>query len=289
MSDDQGTGIPRAIGLLWGIDDRPAKGPRPALTIRGIVEAAVEVADTEGVGALTMARIASQLGFTTMSLYRYVATKDELLMLVVDAATGPPPAITDAGRDWRASLTTWARTIRDAYQRRPWITQIPILGPPLGPNSLGYLDLGLAALAETGLSEEEKASTVLLLSGFVRNTVALAGDLERAEAARPTVTYGRMVAALIDEASHPALHRAVESGIFDDEEGYGEAEFTFGLDRILDGVGALVAERAAADGTVAARRRAVQDGKQAARDKKQAAREVRDAARVSRRGDRPRT
>jgi AcrR family transcriptional regulator len=260
MSDDDPvTSIPRAIGLLWGIDTRPAKGPRPSLTIERIVEAAVEVADTEGVAALSMARIANQLGFTTMSLYRYVASKDELLMLVVDAATGPPPYVPDAGADWRRDLDWWARSTRDAYLRHPWITQIPILGPPLGPNALGYLDLGLAALSATGLAEDEKAGTILLISGFVRDTVSLAGDLAAAEAARPAATYGRMVAALINAASHPALHRAVESGIFDDEEGYGEAEFRFGLDRILDGVGVLVDERAASA------RSAARDARSAAR------------------------
>jgi AcrR family transcriptional regulator len=249
MSDETpatGSGVPRAIGLLWGIDERPTRGPRPTLTIDAIVDAAVAVADTEGVTALSMARIAGQLGYTTMSLYRYVASKDELLMLITDAATGPPPDIEDPGADWRADLTRWAWAIHTAYGRHPWVVQIPILGPPLGPNNVGYLEAGLAALAGTGLTEQEKANTVLLLSGFVRNTVSLAGDLAEAEAEMeaPPLRYGQLLAQVVDATTHPAVHRAIESGIFDDDEGYGDAEFVFGLERVLDGIAALVEARA---------------------------------------------
>jgi AcrR family transcriptional regulator len=251
MSDDVGKGpdLPRAIGLLWGIDDRPAKGPRPGLTVERIVAAAVEVADAEGVGALSMARIAQQVGFTTMSLYRYVASKDELLMLVTDAALGPPPALPDAGTSWRRDLETWARAMQASYQRHPWVVHIPILGLPLGPNTVGYLDRGLAALSTTGLTEQEKASAVLLLSGFVRNTTSLAGDLARAQPNWVAVDYGRLLATVIDGDSHPALDRAARSGVFDDDEGYGDADFTFGLERILDGIHTLVEVRAG-DGPV---------------------------------------
>jgi AcrR family transcriptional regulator len=244
-----GLGIPRSLELLWGLGGRTPKGPRPALSIGRIIEAATEVADAEGVGALSMARIASQVGFTTMSLYRYVAGKDELLMLMADAATGLPPDIADLGKDWRADLETWAWGLLDAYRRHPWVVQIPISGPPLGPNALALMDFCLQALSGTGLTEQEKASTVLLLAGFVRNEASLLRDLVQAEQAQlkatggTPVAYGRQLDALIDERSHPALHRAVVSGIFDDEDGYGDADFAFGLARVLDGIEALVKSR----------------------------------------------
>ena len=125
-----------------------------------------------------MARIAKELGVGTMSLYRYVASKDELLTTMVDTALGapPPPA---AGEDWRAGLTRWAVGVRTAYRGNPWSLRVPISGPPLGPNNVAWLDNALAAMAGTPLSEQEKLSCVLLVSGFVRNDVDAGPRLRR--------------------------------------------------------------------------------------------------------------
>ena len=102
----------RSIELLWGVEPtRPSRGPKPGLTIDGIVAAALDLADREGLGALSMARIAKELGFTTMSLYRYVQSKAELLMLISDASVGPAPDMAGIV-DWRDGLTRWARASR---------------------------------------------------------------------------------------------------------------------------------------------------------------------------------
>ena len=97
---------------------------------------------TEGIGALSMTRVAAELGVGTMSLYRYVAAKDELLTLMVDGALGaPPPA--PPGEDWRAGLSRWAVGVRAAYQRHPWALRVPISAPPLGPNNVAWLENAL--------------------------------------------------------------------------------------------------------------------------------------------------
>ncbi len=241
MSDDDNDNlIPPSIELAWGRRRRPTRGPKPGLTLDRIVAAGIEVARTEGVGALSMTRVAAELGVGTMSLYRYVASKDELLTLMVDSAVGtPPPAPTD--EDWRAGLTRWAVGVRGAYQRHPWALRVPISAPPLGPNNVAWLENALRALRGTPLSEQHKLSTVLLVSGFVRNDVTLDLDLAAGAGGQQVMpTYARMLGALIEGGDFPALADAVASGALEDEDDP-DSEFEFGLARILDGVAALIA------------------------------------------------
>lgn len=82
--------LPRSIALAWGIAANPQRGPKREMSVERIVEAAVELADAEGIGAVSMAAVAKRLGFTPMSLYRYVTAKDDLLLLMQDEATGVP-------------------------------------------------------------------------------------------------------------------------------------------------------------------------------------------------------
>ena len=82
-------GLPPVIELAWGLRERPGRGTRRGLSLERVVAAGIKVALTEGIGALSMARVAAELGAATMSLYRYVAAKDELLTLMVDTALGP--------------------------------------------------------------------------------------------------------------------------------------------------------------------------------------------------------
>ena len=242
MSDDDL--LPPAIELAWGRRRRPARGPKPGLTLEQIVAAGIKVAITEGIGALSMTRVAAELGVGTMSLYRYVTAKDELLTLMVDSALGSPPQAPRA-EDWRAGLIRWAVGVRTAYQRHPWALRVPISSPPLGPNNVAWLENALEALGPTPLSEQEKLSTVLLVSGFVRNDVTMDFDLTAGAAAagaaggRVMPTYARMLASLIEQGEFPALEDAIASGALGDEDDP-DSEFEFGLERILDGVAALI-------------------------------------------------
>ena len=258
------SGLPRGLELLWGVGTVGARGPRPGLTVGGIVEAAVAIADADGIGGVSMASVAQALGFTTMSLYRYVTSKDELLVLMLDGAMGPPPEVPGFGHDWRADLAAWARAESDQMLAHPWVLHVPIAGPVMTPNQLGWLELGLRALARTPLSEDEKANLVLLLSGFVRNEAVLRQELAASEQRIRETTgverpkYGAMMATLVDGEQLPHLMKVIEAGVFDDEGGYGDAEFEFGLERMLDGFGVLIDRRSGA-------RRAAQRARKAAR------------------------
>jgi AcrR family transcriptional regulator len=252
MDDDSGAGLPASIEAAWGLRERPSKGPKPGLSLQRIVDAAVKVAASEGLAAVSMSRVAADLGASTMSLYRYVAAKDELLALMLDASAGPPPAAPAPDEGWREGLSRWARAELDAHRRHPWGLRIPISGPPATPNQVAWLERGLRCLRDTGLAEGEKLSVMLLLTGYVRNWATLEADLAEAarasgssvEAAMPG--YGRMLAKLTDAEGFPALHAVIAAGVFDEPEvpEDPDAEFAFGLERVLDGIDALVRARA---------------------------------------------
>ena len=123
---------------------------------------------------------------------------------------------------------------------------MPISAPPLGPNNVTWLEEALRSVSHTPLSEPEKLSTVLLVSGFVRNDATLTADLAAAAAGGTNLTAvdadPGMLSLLTEASRFPALHRAISSGALDDDENP-DVEFWFGLQRILDGVAVLIGDR----------------------------------------------
>lgn len=236
--------LPRSIASAWGLGGRPSRGPKPGLSLERIVAAAVEVARTEGLAAVSMARVATELGASTMSLYRYVTAKDELLALMADAALGPPSSPAEPQEGWRDGCRRWAWECHDRYRQHPWVLQIPIQGPPMTPNQVAWLDDGLRALRDTGLAEHEKASVVLLLSGYVRNEAVLTADLTAAHPPSQDIMAGyvQLLRTVTDARDYPALHATLDAGVFDTADDP-DIEFEFGLERILDGVEVLVRDR----------------------------------------------
>jgi AcrR family transcriptional regulator len=250
--------LPGSVAAAWGVRERPHKGPKPGLSLGRIVEAAVRVADTEGLDAVSMGRVAAELGTAPMSLYRHVSAKEELLTLMVDAAWGPAPGGPEPdgqalggpepGEGWRAGLARWAWALRVGARRHPWVVRIPLSGLPIMPNEVAWFENALACLAGTGLSEARKASVIVLLAGYVRNQARTGADIEaaiRASGLTPSqwmASYPRMLAELADPARFPALTRFIAAGVFEADDGPDD-EFIFGLDRILDGVAVLIEAR----------------------------------------------
>ena len=122
-------------------------GRRPRCTRDDIAAAAIRIADDEGIDAVSMRRLAAELDVGTMTLYHYIATKDELLTLVFDGMMGEValPLGTELPDDWRAALTVIARRSRDAMRRHPWILDITD-DPPIGPNAVRHFDQSLQAV-----------------------------------------------------------------------------------------------------------------------------------------------
>ena len=245
--------IPGSVAAAWGVRQRPHKGPKPGLSLGRIVDAAVQVADAEGLDAVSMGRVAAELGTAPMSLYRHVSAKEELLTLMVDAAWGPAPDGPALGEGWRAGLSRWAWTLRAGARRHPWVVRIPLNGLPIMPNEVAWFENALACLAGTGLSEERKASVIMLLAGYVRTLATTEADIEaaiRTSGLAPMewmASYPRMLAELADPVRFPALARFIAAGVFEAEDGPDD-EFIFGLNRILDGVAALI-DRARENGS----------------------------------------
>ncbi|HTU86127.1 MAG TPA: TetR/AcrR family transcriptional regulator [Solirubrobacteraceae bacterium] len=235
--------IPASLAAAWGRRERPSRGPKPSLSLERIVEAGVHVASTEGLPAVSMARVAHELGTATMSLYRYVASKDELLMLMVDAAAGPPPAI-DPADGWRAALSRWTWAYHEQLNRHPWVVRVPISGPPTTPNQVAWMEAALWSVRDTDLPEEEKASVLLMMSGYVRNEATLTAELTSAEFLSDEAmrSYSGLLRTLTDPDRFPALYAVLDAGVFDRADPP-EKEFGFGLERILDGIEVLVKAR----------------------------------------------
>jgi AcrR family transcriptional regulator len=241
--------MPAVLAAAWGLRTRPGKGPKPGLTLDRIVAAGVQVAAKEGLGAVSMGRVATELGAATMALYRYVAAKNELLDLMVDAAIGPPPPMPpDEG--WRDGLLRFARTHLGILRRQPWILRVPITSPPLTPNQVGWMDHGLAVLAGTTLEEHEKLSTIMTVSGITRNWALLTADITAAAQASGTtadeamLSYGQLLGKLVDPRRFPAIGRLLATGILDMPDETPDTDFEFGLARVLDGIAALMDRRA---------------------------------------------
>ena len=225
---------------------------KPGLSLEDIVEAAIGLADAEGLGAVSMARVAKELGFTTMSLYRYVTSKDELLQLMWNASAQGAEELVLEGKNWRSRLLMWAIVQREMLDRHPWITQMPMAAPPLAPNSLTFVERGLATMDGTSLAEADKLRVIGLISSYTLSEARMAHDAVRAAAqARaaerddqpaPLWSFEELLRELVDENKYPRLYRiAWSAGIGDSPSGFEERqEFLFGLDRILDGVQALI-------------------------------------------------
>ncbi len=256
--------LPPGLDLLWGRRERGRRGPKPGLSVDAIVDAAVRVADTAGLDAVSMARVAKELGFTTMSLYRYVTSKDELLQLMWNASAHGAESLVLTGDGWRDRLRQWALIQREMMDRHPWITQMPMAAPPLAPNSLTFVERGLETLERTGLPDGDKIRVIGLISSYALSEGRMAHDAARAAAAAQAAadtagvpaapaSFEQLLRQLVDEKSYPILHRlAWSASIGDAPSGMDEAaEFQFGLDCILDGVQKLIDRHA--DGRSAGR------------------------------------
>jgi AcrR family transcriptional regulator len=234
--------LPESLRRLWGVSAVDARGTRQALSVERVVAAAIAVADEHGLAAVSMSRVAEQLGASTMALYRHVASKEELLTLMVDGAAGPPPKLPlDAG--WRPATEAWARAL--ARVSRGWVIEIPISGPPIGPNSVAWTETGLRALRDSGLDPLQRLAVVTTLSGYVRQHAALLQSMSVQTGGRPQreveLEWRQTVGRLIDPQRFPELSSvlALWASYPQGDDPEGDPDFDFGLSCILEGVARL--------------------------------------------------
>lgn len=244
----------RTMALLWGMQKRPTRGPKPGLSVKEIVGAAVEVADADGLAALSMRRVAEKLGFTTMSLYRYVPGKAELIDVMLDVTMGEAigPDGVDVG--WRESLEQIARRNLELYRRHLWMLQVVAISrPPLGPNVIAKYDHELRAVDGIGLTDIEMDSVLTLVLGYVEGAARRAVDASQAEkrTGKTDDEWWSATAPLLEKVfdanRYPTAARVGAAAGVAYEAAYDpEQAFEFGLRRVLDGIEALLGERSAA-------------------------------------------
>ncbi|MFC4587634.1 TetR/AcrR family transcriptional regulator [Sphaerisporangium corydalis] len=259
--------VQRTMALLWRTagpgDPRTAPGPKPALSVDMIVDAAIAVADAEGMSSLSMRAVGERLGRTAMALYTYVPSKGELVDLMYDRALAELPRGYDGEAGWRAALTRWAGDGWAFYLRHPWVLQVSQARPVLGPNEYVMMETLLGVLRGTGLGAPVVRRLVGTLIYFVRGTVQPVAEARQAATATgvPDQEWwdGRsaqiaqvapdfaerfpMVVWLGTEGASPLGDEADEP-CPDDDRPYMEAEaektFQAGLTVLLDGIEAAM-------------------------------------------------
>jgi AcrR family transcriptional regulator len=167
--------------VIWARPERTGRGPKPAYTRADIAAAAVRVADAEGLDALSMRRVAGELGCGTMSLYNYVPRKEDLYELMIDAI-GAEHDIREPSGDWRADMLRNARETRAIMHRHTWVPRLMSGVYGFSPNSLRYLEHCLDCLEPLDLPNGAKMELVALLNAVV--TTYVANEIATAERTR---------------------------------------------------------------------------------------------------------
>lgn len=277
-TENPGSALPAAVQRLWETPQPGRRGPKPALSVERIVAAAVEIADAEGLTAVSMARVADRLGYTPMALYRHISGKDELLAQMTDAIVPDPPELRP-GAGWRAYLEVWVRAQIEMIDARPWYLDLPVAASVPGPRRLHWIDRALGALEELDLSPDEKFAIIGMLATHVLGegtarvstrraalaSVRASGDVpdgtpdeeldpDAVRAADPYADFGALLARVARPADYPAVFRLFSStgtptmtgpgvAAADHEDGGGLDDVAFSVGVLLDGIEAYVARK----------------------------------------------
>jgi AcrR family transcriptional regulator len=225
---------------LWERLAGPGRGPRPGLTHQQIAAAAVEIADAEGLNAVSMRRLAERLGVATMGLYRYVTGKDEIYELMLDAVIAEI-ALPDG--DWREVAGAYARQFRALGLRHPWIIQAFARVPAsLSPNSAAIAEHALASVDGLGADVDTMMAVFGAVSSFARGAVftevAQREVLERQgweSEDDVRLAYRPWVRWMLESGRYPVLSRYIVEGSNEDDADW---QFEFGLECVLDGISA---------------------------------------------------
>lgn len=248
MSDDE---LPRALAVAWGMYEAPARGPKREMSHERIVEAAIEIADRDGLGAVTMARVAEALGFTTMSLYRYLAGKDELLALMQDEAGWFDGALAVDADDWQQGLRDFAAIVTTVYRRHPWLVDLPTsVTQVLMPNSLTVADAAMRAMRTLPLPPPERQGVLLLVTLVVRAFIGMQRDLvQQGQDYPPGPATVDLMNEVVTTARFPDLAPMVRSGLYLGLDASDDVDdLQYALDVVLEGLAGRAGRFAASGG-----------------------------------------
>lgn len=262
MAETSSSDPRRTMTLLWGEPEAPTRGPKPGVTAAQVVATAIELADAEGIDAVSMRKIGEKLGRSAMSLYTYVPSKVELHDLMRDAVLGEVAGPLDRAGGWRPAVEAWARTLWAHYERHPWVLHLGPSRPTLGPNETAASEAALHLFDGIGLTGLEMARAMGAVWSYVAGAAKGVFDA-RAAATTSGVSddeWWQVRVPLLEELvpdhdqRFPLLARLAGEQAFDqpdrapdDDTPYLERDvldtFEFGLQRLLDGIEAFVAGR----------------------------------------------
>jgi len=234
-------------GVIWNRPERATRGPVPSLSRRQIAGAAVSLADTRGIEAVSMRTLAVELGVGATSLYRYVARRDELIELMVDAVMGDDLHF-DVQGNWRQDLRSFAHGLRAMILRHPWMT-VPSAGlRNFGPNTADCYEQVLGTVVDLGLEIDDMLVMVETLDAYVRGRVL--EELSEQEAVRRSgldheqwmQTQVPYIESLINSGRYPILTRVVFDAQAPHDPDRLAHGFDLGLERVLDGLATMVTE-----------------------------------------------
>ncbi|MFC8830848.1 TetR/AcrR family transcriptional regulator C-terminal domain-containing protein [Streptomyces sp. NPDC057137] len=242
-------GLVRAVPGVGTVVAEPDRGPGAApgegLSRERVVRAAIALADAEGLGALSMRRVATEFGTSTMALYRHVPSKGELVILMSEAVFGGAPSGPEPV-GWRARLTREIRWLWTQYERHPWLARAMagLTRPMVSPHAMSYTERVLTILRGLGLTPHGMIHTHLALFGYAQG-LAMAVELESQARQDTGMTAEEWMAAgetrpdsVRFTNDYPVMSTLFGDGEFDLELG---TLFDFGLERMLDGVESLIA------------------------------------------------
>ncbi|WP_026414506.1 TetR/AcrR family transcriptional regulator [Actinomadura oligospora] len=232
--------LPPGLALAWGLPTKTSKlGRPPSQTVEQVVEAAIDLADTEGFAALSMPKLAKKLGLTANAIYRYVRSRDELLVLVAETGWGPAPDLVSGADRWRTAATTWTQAVIDRCDVHPWLVDLPVRGAPMTPNLLRWTEVILESFTGAGLSPKEAIQCALLLDIYARRIAAMRRDLKRsgADSMKSTAVQDFLLP-LLHEHGYPIVAALMVGNDYSDD--IDDTDVTFGLTRILDGIDGLL-------------------------------------------------
>ena len=247
-SDRTSAGDPaRTLALLWRHAEPASRGPRRGLDLDAVVDVAVGLADRDGLAAVTVRRVAQELGVGPMTLYTYVPGKAELVDLMVDRVLGSTPRTPTTGRPWRERLTAVAQENRDLYRAHPWAAGVSTLRPPLGPGLMAKYEHELAALDGLGLDDVAMDDALTFLLGFVQANArdAAGAGAARAESAMDDEQWWAANAPLLERVLDPdafplAARVGTAAGTAHGSAHDPDHAYRFGLERVLDGLAGII-------------------------------------------------
>ncbi|MGP4102854.1 TetR/AcrR family transcriptional regulator [Nonomuraea sp. KM90] len=228
---------------IWMRPERPAYGPKPTYSRAQITEAAIRIADTEGLEAATMRRIAAEIGAGAMSLYRYVPSRDNLIELMADRLQGEIDVEGMPSGDWRADLTRYADGLRAMWLRHPWIATVQRSLPSFGPNQLRLIER-LMGVLDPFVSIDENLGLIAMLNGYIEGTVREENS-SAMEFRRSGLSESEWMA-----RSYPYIDQLVKSGeypiftkiVMEARQPHlsRDDQFRYGLQRVLDCIAAAL-------------------------------------------------